>query len=146
MTMTMQAGDREQASAIAKAMDWYDPHFRTETEYEVYSLLQKYPRERSEKTNEWFFVGHDECREAFQKPELFSNDWYVVENRRGQTSVIPENTDAPEQREYRRVLDPMFSPQNMAKLEEEIRSFATELLEKIVRNEKSEFVADFTMP
>src|SRR6202034_1239294 len=118
MTMTMQAGDREQASAIAKAMDWYDPHFRTETEYEVYSLLQQYPRERSEKTNEWFFVRHDECREAFQKPEIFSSDLFVVENPLGHTPGIPNNIDGPEQRAYRRVLDPLFNPLRMEKLED----------------------------
>jgi cytochrome P450 len=144
--MTIAEDDQDRASAVAKSMDWYDPVFREETEYDVYSLLQQHPRQRSEKTSEWYFVGHDECREAFQKPELFSNDWYAAANPLGQTSVIPENTDAPEQRAYRRVLDPMFSPQNMAKLEDEIRGFAAELLEKIVTKEKSEFVADFTMP
>src|SRR3984957_21354609 len=109
--MTTQADDKDRASAIAKAMDWFDPYFRTETEYEVYSLLQQFPRERSEKTNEWFFVRHDECREAFQKPQIFSNDLYVAANPLGQTPEIPETTDPPEHRSYRPWRDRLLSPQ-----------------------------------
>src|ERR1700691_3501676 len=127
--MTMQADDKGRARAIAKAMDWYDPHFRTETEYEVYALLQQFPRERSEKTNEWFFVRHDECREAFQKPEIFSSDLYAAANPLGQTPGIPINSDPPDQRDYRRVLDPLFSPHRMEKLEAEVPSFAAGVLQ-----------------
>src|SRR3984957_18336123 len=101
----MPEDDEARAVALAKSMDWNDPHFRQVSEYDVYSLLQQYPqRYKSEKTNEWYFVGYDECREAFRTPELFSNDF-----SNGQV-VIPEMTDAPDQREYRRILDPMFSP------------------------------------
>jgi cytochrome P450 len=138
--------DRDQAQATARALDWRDPTFREEHEHEVYSLLRPFPAEKSQKTDEWYFLRYDDCREAFQNPELFSNNWYAADNPLGQTSVIPENSDSPEQRAYRRVLDPMFSPQAMERLEVDIRRFAVELLDPIAAKTSSEFVYEFTMP
>jgi cytochrome P450 len=143
----MCSGEKRNAVELAASMDWSDPHFRQETEYEVYSVLHRDPyRCKSEKTGEWFFVGYDECREAFRSPELFSNTWYDSADARGQTSVIPENSDAPDQREYRHILDPMFSPQQMEPLEDDIRTFAAQLLQPIALRGETDFVADFTMP
>jgi cytochrome P450 len=143
----MPSDDEDRAVTAAKAMDWSDPHFREETEYEVYALLQRHRyRCKSEKTGDWYFIGYEECREAFRTPELFSNRLYDVTDLGGQTAVIPEFSDAPDQREYRHVLDPLFSPGRMERLEDDIRTFAAELLGPIVSRDKAEFVADFTMP
>jgi cytochrome P450 len=144
----VQKSDQARAHEIAESFDWLDPELRADMdrEYETYSLLQRSPRERSRKTNEWYFVGHEECREAFQKPELFSNDIYAVDNPHGITSTIPANTDGPEQREYRKMLDPLFNPRSMEKLEEDIRRFAIELMKPITAGEKTEFVEAFALP
>jgi cytochrome P450 len=143
----MLSDDERRAIAVAKALDWSDPLFRQDTEYEVYSLLQRYRfRCKSEKTGDWYLLGQDECREAFRTPELFSNNFYTGGDPRGQAMVIPEMADAPDQREYRHILDPMFGPHRMERLEEDIRLFAAELLRPIASSDSTDFVSDFTMP
>jgi cytochrome P450 len=141
--MTIEDQDR---IAVAKGLDWHDPVFRTETEFEVYETLRGLPPQRSDATGEWFFLDYELCREAFQRADVFSNDWLVGENRLGMASVFPENTDGEVQREYRRLLDPLFNPQKMTELEEDIRDYARQLLEPIAAKGSAELVAEFTMP
>jgi cytochrome P450 len=140
-------GDHEpQALAAARALDWYDVEFRERTEYDVYALLRGLHPQRSEKTNEWYFLNYEDCREAFLRPDLLSNDWLAGDNRLGQSSVFPENADGPAQREYRRLLDPLFRPQRMEQLEDDIRDYAVQLLQPIAAKRTCEFVSEFTMP
>ena len=143
----MYSDEKKDAVALAASMDWSDPYFREKTEYEVYSVLHRDRyRCKSARTGDWYLLGYNECREAFRSPELFSNTWYDSSDARGQTSVIPENSDAPDQPEYRRILDPLFSPRRMELLEDDIRTFAVELLQPIALRRETEFVAEFTMP
>ena len=139
--------DNSAALAAARKLDWFDPVLRERTEFDVYATVRGLPPQRSEATGEWYFLGYDDCREAFQRAELLSNDWIMGgDNPLGQSAVYPENCDGAEQREFRRVLDPMFSPQLMEKLESDMREYATELLERITAKPSCEFVAEFTMP
>jgi cytochrome P450 len=56
---------------------------------------------------------------------------------------IPGEADPPLHSRYRMVLNPMFSPSRMAKLEERIRQYARELLLEMKPRGTCEFVADF---
>ncbi len=134
------------ALAAARELDWFDPVLREQTEFEVYSKILGLPPQRSEATSEWYFLGYDDCREAFQRADLLSNNWIMGENPLGQAAVYPENSDGAEHREYRRLLDPMFSPQLMEKLEPDMREYARELIGSIAAKPSCEFVSEFTMP
>lgn len=132
------------AVSLAREFDPDDPALRNmgEEEYEVYSVLRRnLPVFRSERTNHWYFFRYDDCRDALQHPEIFSNDTRTVP-----VQWIPQQTDPPEQREYRRILDPMFSPQAMARLEPDIRAYANELLDPIVAKGECEFIEEFALP
>jgi cytochrome P450 len=132
------------AISLAREFDPDDPVLRNmgESEYEVYKLLRRnLPVFRSERTNHWYYFRYDDCREALQHPEIFSNDTGTMPVR-----WIPQQTDPPEQREYRRILDPMFSPQVMAQLEPDIRAFANDLLDPIIAKGECEFIEEFALP
>ncbi|MGD9794394.1 MAG: cytochrome P450 [Acidimicrobiia bacterium] len=134
------------ALRLAATLDWFDPEFRERTEFDVYERVRGLPPQRSERTGEWYFLGYEDCREAFQRADVMSNNWLIGDNPLGQSSVYPENADGVAQREYRRLLDPMFNPRRMQELEGEITAFAVQLLEPIAKSATTEFVSAFNMP
>src|SRR3984893_3101829 len=130
-------------SGAVQALDWFDPEFRERTEFDVYALLRGLPPQRSEKTGEWYFLGYEDCREAFQRVDVLSNKWLLGPNPLGQSTVLPIHSDGEEQREYRRLLDPLFAPKLMEQLDSDTRDYAVQLLEPIAAKSRSEFVAEF---
>jgi cytochrome P450 len=142
----MSVDDRSEAIAIARQMDWFDPDFRSRTEYEVYDAVRGLPPQRSERTGEWFFLGYDDAREAFQRADLLSNDWIAEDNPLGQVPGYPDNLDGDVQREYRRLLDPLFNPQRMSALEDEITDYARQLLRPLAAQAKVDLADEFTIP
>ncbi|MGE0880966.1 MAG: cytochrome P450 [Acidimicrobiia bacterium] len=132
------------AIAAARALDWRDPVFREQTEYATYRQLHTIEPQRSDVNGEWHFVRYRDCREAFQSPLLFSNDF--SDTGGGQSNVIPENSDGAAHREYRRLLDPMFHPKLMDELVPAMRTFARELLTPLTGRDRCDIVAEFTMP
>ena len=133
-------------SSALQTLDWFDPEFRERTEFDVYALARGLPPQRSERTGEWYFLGYEDCREAFQRADVLSNNWLLGPNPLGLSTVLPENSDGDEQREYRRLLDPLFGPKLMEDLEGDIRDYAAQLMRPIAAKSHCEFVAEFTMP
>ena len=41
-------GERAEASAVARTLDWFDPEFRERTEFDVYDRVRGTPPQRSE--------------------------------------------------------------------------------------------------
>lgn len=135
-------GELYRALSIARDLDWDDPTLRGESEYEIYDLMRKYlPAAYSEKVREWFFFSYDDCKEAFQRPEIFSSD-----TKKRPLQYIPQQVDPPAHREYRRILEPFFAPQAMDRLEPDIRAFAIDLLKTITERGECEFIEDFAVP
>lgn len=60
--------------------------------------------------------------------------------------VVPIDMDGDEHRKYRRVLAPLFSPQEVMKMESGVRDMAVELIENIKRKGSSDFVNDVAIP
>jgi len=58
----------------------------------------------------------------------------------------PLDSDPPEQREYRRILNPFFSKGGLAKHEPAIREIARQLIEKFVSAGRFEIIEDFASP
>jgi cytochrome P450 len=60
--------------------------------------------------------------------------------------LIPLGIGLPEHRDYRRVLDPLFSPRAMARLEAPIAALASQLMDRISEGEAVDFGPAFSVP
>jgi cytochrome P450 len=84
-------------------------------------------------------VGGDaEVRQVLQSPELFSSGIDAVSI--GQVRpLIPLQIDPPRQRSYRKLLDPIFAPKQVAKLEDRTRALVRGLVEPLVPAQRCNF-------
>jgi cytochrome P450 len=61
-------------------------------------------------------------------------------------ALIPLEIDGAEHRKWRRLLDPMFAPKQVARLEDSVRALAVELIDKFAFAGKADLAADFCVP
>jgi cytochrome P450 len=81
---------------------------------------------------------------ALKHPEVFSSkDVVQIGN---ETPLIPLSVDPPEHAQYRRFLDPQFSPRKMAELEPEMRKLTNEVIDGFIGNGACDFHEDFATP
>ena len=73
----------------------------------------------------------------------FSSGLGDLKNRR---PLIPLQTDPPDHRKYRKILDPLFAPQRMAGLEGRITDLANELIDVFVNDDEIDFAQQFSVP
>src|ERR1700722_12690227 len=65
--------------------------------------------------------------EVFRHPDLFASTEAVdLQNVR---PLIPLNVDPPHHKKYRKILDPLFAPRAMARLEQPIAELANRLMD-----------------
>ena len=60
--------------------------------------------------------------------------------------LIPLEIDGEDHRKWRRLLDPMFAPKQIARLEAQVRQLATELIDGFLPTGKAELFNDFCTP
>jgi cytochrome P450 len=86
-----------------------------------------------------------EVDEAFRHPEIFSSNMSAVDlgNIR---PLIPLQIDPPEHKKYRKILDPIFAPQQMALLEEPVAKLVNDLIDRFIDRGEVDFAADFSIP
>lgn len=76
-------------------------------------------------------AGDEEVRHVLKHPEVFSSGIDAV--RIGQIRpLIPLQIDPPAHKNYRKILDPLFAPKQVAPLEERTRSLVRDLIAKVV--------------
>lgn len=90
-------------------------------------------------------TGRAEIEEAFRHPEIFSSNMSAVDlgNIR---PLIPLQIDPPEHKKYRKILDPIFAPKQMALLEEPVTQLVNDLIDRFVGRDEIDFAADFSVP
>src|SRR4051794_34216253 len=90
-------------------------------------------------------TGRAEIDEAFRHPDVFSSNMSAVDlgNIR---PLIPLQIDPPEHKKYRKILDPIFSPKQMALLEEPVSQLVNDLIDRFIEQEEVDFAADFSVP
>jgi cytochrome P450 len=87
---------------------------------------------------------HDDVMFALKNPELFSSiNAIEIGNVR---PLIPLQIDPPDHVKYRRLLDPIFAPREMAKLEPKVRALVTDLLNTFIETGECEFSRDLAIP
>jgi cytochrome P450 len=83
-------------------------------------------------------AGDAEVREVLRRPEVFSSGLDAVHI--GQIRpLIPLQIDPPEHRSYRKILDPLFAPKQVASLEDRTRALVRDLIAGVVDDGRCNF-------
>ncbi len=94
----------------------------------------------------WTLIKHEDALFMLRHPELFHNRDATPFPRDEPFKFIPIEIDPPEHRKYRNILDPLFSPQGVARLEGTIRQRANDLIDKFADSHECEFTTAFGRP
>jgi cytochrome P450 len=147
-------GDRDEFNrAVSEARDYnpFEAEF-LEHEYETYDLLRKHlPVARCEsmagdiiggRRGGWVLTRYADAGEVLRNTADFSN-------QAGNYPVrpwIPQAVDPPIHTAYRRILNPWFTADAMAKLEPHLLQYAEELADRMLAKDAFDFVAEFADP
>lgn len=117
-----------------------------DTVYDVYAEMRaKCPVAHSPRYGgHWIATKYADVHEVLRNPSVFSSESVNVPGTIGQDGpMIPLEVDPPDHGEYRRLINPLFSPKRMADLEPRIRAIAVELIEEMRKHDKVDFVQAF---
>ncbi len=145
----MSSPDRERALAEAEALDLSSQDF-LEREFEIWDLLrEQLPVAKTRQaamaqgaTTGWVVSGYDDGADVLRRPEDFSSEINIYPVR----PWIPQAIDPPRHTAYRRILNPMFTAEAMARLEPHLAQYAGQLLDTMLAKDEFDFVADFADP
>jgi cytochrome P450 len=86
-----------------------------------------------------------EVDEVFRHPEIFSSNADAVDlkNRR---PMIPLQIDPPEHKKYRKLLDPIFAPRQMALIEDSVAETVNALIDGFIDKGEIDFAKEFSVP
>jgi len=98
--------------------------------------------------NHWQLIRYEDAFHMLRNYEVFSNEGATPFPRDPDDYFyfIPIEIDPPAHRKYRALLDPVFSPQGVAKLEDGIRQRANDLIDQFVDRGHCEFTEEFGRP
>ena len=83
-------------------------------------------------------AGDEEVREVFRHPDVFSSGFDAVQI--GQVRpLIPLQIDPPDHKNYRKILDPLFAPKQVATLEARTRSLVRDLISEVADDGRCNF-------
>ncbi|MET8430426.1 cytochrome P450 [Nocardia sp. NPDC004860] len=92
----------------------------------------------------WIVTRYKEIHEVLRDPETFSSyPNNLVTTTAGFGKFIPIELDPPEHTGYRLALQPLFSPNRMKALEDDIRTVVNDLLDGFASKGQAEFIAAF---
>ncbi|HVA73668.1 MAG TPA: cytochrome P450 [Acidimicrobiales bacterium] len=84
---------------------------------------------------------------TLRNPKLFSSQFGEGMGSLGNDRpLIPLQIDPPDHKKYRVLLDPYFSPRQMAKREQDVAKLVNELIDGFIDNGKCEFTSGFAVP
>ncbi len=130
----------------------YGPDFLAEPHAFMASLHDKYPRiffsPSHRVPSAWIIPKHEDCFFILRNPEIFNNgsDKPFPRDPDNYFDLIPAEIDPPHHRKYRAILDPMFSPSAIARLDTSIRKLANDLIDQFIALGECEFTRDFGRP
>jgi cytochrome P450 len=90
-------------------------------------------------------TGRAEIDEAFRRPEVFSSNMSAVDlgNIR---PMIPLQIDPPDHKKYRKILDPIFAPKQMALIEDSVSELVNDLIDGFIDRGEVDFATEFSIP
>jgi cytochrome P450 len=88
---------------------------------------------------------HADVADVLRNPAVFSSGVGAAEL--GNTRpLIPLQIDPPEHKKFRKLLDPLFSPQRVRELEEPVTRLVNELIDSFIDQREVDFVQQFSVP
>ena len=86
-----------------------------------------------------------EVEEIFRHPEIFSSNADAVDLK-NKRPMIPLQIDPPEHKKYRKILDPIFAPKQMALIEDSVSATVNSLIDGLIDRDEIDFAAEFSVP
>ncbi len=86
-----------------------------------------------------------EAEEVFRHPEIFSSNSDAVDLK-NLRPLIPLQIDPPDHKKYRKLLDPIFAPRQMALIEESVARTVNELIDGFIDRGEVDFASEFSIP
>ncbi len=86
-----------------------------------------------------------EVDEAFRHPETFSSNMDAVDLQ-NHRPMIPLQIDPPDHKKFRKLLDPIFAPKQMALLEEPVARLVNDLIDAFIDRGEVDFATGFSIP
>ena len=90
-------------------------------------------------------VGRPEVEFALQNPQIFSSAMDAVDLGQ-KRPLIPLQVDPPDHVKYRRLLDPIFAPREMARIEGDVTELVNSLIDSFIDRGECEFGTEFAIP
>ena len=126
----------------------YDPRLTDDTQKGLTFLHREAPDVFFTPHNggHWTVTRYRLMCEVLTNPDRFSASRLGVPKAAQQAKLIPLTLDPPEHSPYRRILMHHFAPKVIAKMEEDIRRRATELIEAVRTKGACDFIDEVGMP
>jgi cytochrome P450 len=83
--------------------------------------------------------------EAFRHPEIYSSNMTAVDLKNPRP-LIPLQIDPPEHKKFRKLLDPIFAPREVAQLEEPLTQLVNDLIDRFIDRGEVDFASEFSIP
>lgn len=93
----------------------------------------------------WMVTRHEHVSEALRMTDVFSNRIINTFEPDSAPPLLPNRLDGKEHRDLRRILNPLFAPSAVRKMEDRIRRHCIELIEEVQPEGSTDFVADFAI-
>ena len=95
----------------------------------------------------WVVSGYEEALQVAQDWEVYSSaHGLAVTGRKGVVRNLPVEADPPEQRLYKRLVNPHFTPAAVARWEQATRDLVNRLIDDFVEDGECEFMDGFARP
>ena len=132
----------------ARNFDHLAPEFAENMHGTLAAMRAEHPVTWSEQHGGfWVVTRHEDVLRVAQDWRTFSSAHGVsVPHTESTVPAIPEHVDPPLHREYRRIINPYFTPQAVAQYEPAARDLITRLIDGFVEAGECEFMADFASP
>ena len=88
---------------------------------------------------------HEDVVFALRHPEIFTSDMDAI-HLGNDRPLIPLQINPPDHLKYRKLLDPLFAPREINKLQDEVRKLANELMDAFVDAGEVEYSEAFAIP
>jgi cytochrome P450 len=93
----------------------------------------------------WVFTRHEQVREIYKQPALFSSESFTPWEPEPAYRFIPTQIDPPEHIKYRQILNPWFSPGAVDRIEPTARAVCRRLVGELAPLGACDFIADFAL-
>lgn len=83
--------------------------------------------------------------QAFRHPEIFSSNMSAIDLKNVRP-LIPLQIDPPDHKKFRKILDPLFAPKQVARLEQPVAKLVNELIDAFIERGDVDFAKEFSIP